>query len=203
MPPVPLTVHNAQVTTATVEIKTLTVGGRQVTLAVFRQLRERTLVSSEGDLFGQPWGTVNYHPDRCGAGERTHLHVVWQHGEELLRARVDQPEWWRARFYSEIADEFVTAAACQAGHQRPEWLRYARSRDDGEECFAFTLDGMQCETTGRQYWHPASEPCRSRAEFEETGNLLRADVTAEHARRERVTTAWRALAELPQLFIAV
>jgi len=82
-----LTVHNAEITTATVEIKTLTVGGKQVTLAVFRQLREEPLITEDGTLKGVPWGTVNYHPDKCG-DQAGHWHVVWQSGSDLLRARV-------------------------------------------------------------------------------------------------------------------
>lgn len=97
-----LTVHNAQITTATVEIKTLTIGGKQVTQAVFRQLKEESLIGNDGTLRGVPWGTVNYHPDpRCkqtgphrdqwSHGQycnAEHLHVVWQQGAELRRSLV-------------------------------------------------------------------------------------------------------------------
>lgn len=87
--PKQLTTQNATITTVAVEVKALTIGGKQVTLSVFRQLQEEALISSEGTLNGVPWGYVNYHPDRCGDDRRTHWHVVWQHGEELRRARVD------------------------------------------------------------------------------------------------------------------
>lgn len=43
--PKQLTVHNATITTAAVEVKTLTISGKQVTLAVFRQLREEQLIA--------------------------------------------------------------------------------------------------------------------------------------------------------------
>jgi len=84
-----LTTQNATITTTAVEVKTLTISGRQVTLAVFRQLREKPLINDNGTLNGVPWGTVNYHPDRCG-DEREHWHVVWQQGSELLRSRVEE-----------------------------------------------------------------------------------------------------------------
>ncbi|WP_328449896.1 hypothetical protein OG780_19410 [Streptomyces sp. NBC_00386] len=84
-----LTTQNATITTATVEVKTLTISGKQVTLAVFRQLREEPVISSDGTLNGEPWGTVNYHPDKCG-DEPDHWHVVWQSGGELLRSLVDK-----------------------------------------------------------------------------------------------------------------
>lgn len=90
--PAPLTVHNAELRTATVEIKTLTVSGKQVTLAVFRQLRRAHLVDNDGNLRGEPWGTVNYHPDpQCREEEWPHIHVVWQDGQELRRAMVYRP----------------------------------------------------------------------------------------------------------------
>lgn len=82
-----LTVHNATINTVAVEVKTLSISGKQVTLAVFRQLREEQLVADDGTLNGQPWGFVNYHPDKCD-GARAHKHYVWQRGDELLRSRV-------------------------------------------------------------------------------------------------------------------
>jgi len=111
-----LTVHNAQISTATVEIKTLTITGKQVTLAVFRQLIDEDLISEDGELQGVPWGTVNYHPDKCDAGD--HLHVVWQKGDKLRRARVNSPAWWATHFYSESGDDLIQAACCLNGHSR-------------------------------------------------------------------------------------
>lgn len=118
-----LTVHNAEVSTAAVEIKTLTISGKQVTLAVFRQLQEEPLIASaDGNLNGVPWGTVNYHPDKCGDDRRRHLHVVWQLGDELRRSRVNAPDWWADDYYSEFAGSFAQAVFCRNGHKRPEWI---------------------------------------------------------------------------------
>lgn len=91
-----LTALNATIATAAVEVKTLTISGKQVTLAVFRQLQDRDLINRKTlDFTGIPWGTVNYHPDRCG-DEDTHLHVIWQYESNLFRAAVfkDQPPSW-------------------------------------------------------------------------------------------------------------
>lgn len=82
-----LDVHTAELITAAVEVKTLTIRGKQVTLAVFRQLEEKLLLLEDGSLAGVPWGRVNYHPDKC-ADTGAHMHVVWQDGSELRRARV-------------------------------------------------------------------------------------------------------------------
>jgi len=81
-----ITPHEAVVKTATVGIRTLTVSGKQVTLAVFRQLlNERLLDPYTADLAGVPWGRVNYFPSPCAAN---HLHIVWQTGDNLRRACV-------------------------------------------------------------------------------------------------------------------
>lgn len=100
-----LKVRNAEINTASVEIQTLTISGKQVTLAVFRQLREEPLIAPEGTFNGAPWGTVNYHPDKC-SDSRPHWHVVWQRGPELLRSLVwESPVF--GEFDSEEADEFL------------------------------------------------------------------------------------------------
>lgn len=104
-----LTVHNAEIKTATVEIRTLAISGKQVTLAVFRQLREELLIAQDGSLNGVPWGVVNYHPDKCGGRDfLDHWHVVWQQGTELLRSSVIKEPAWRA-FYPNAGPAFLSA----------------------------------------------------------------------------------------------
>lgn len=98
-----LTVHNASVTTMTVEVKTLTIGARQVTQGIFKQLIEEPLIAEDGTLNGVPWGRVNYCPDGNGCGGYTmitiqgsagrsydskHMHIVWQRGDQLFRSTV-------------------------------------------------------------------------------------------------------------------
>jgi len=79
--------HEATVKTAAVEVKALTISGKQVTLSVFRQLKNEPLIDVEtGDLLGTPWGTVNYFGfENC---RPNHLHVVWQKGKEIRRSCV-------------------------------------------------------------------------------------------------------------------
>lgn len=110
-----LTAHNASVTTMTVEVKTLTIGTRQVTQGIFRQLIEEPLIAEDGSLNGVPWGHVSWHPDgkHCGyysrrrsdgrAEERPrrdngHLHVVWQRRAALYRSLVYSAEAEEQRF---------------------------------------------------------------------------------------------------------
>jgi hypothetical protein len=82
-----MTTREATVRTAQVEIKALTISGKQVTLAVFRQLQKEDLITENLEFAGIPWGTVNYHPD-CAQVHEPHVHVVWQKGDELRRAVV-------------------------------------------------------------------------------------------------------------------
>ncbi|WP_181383959.1 hypothetical protein [Streptomyces sp. NWU339] len=115
-----LTTQNALITTASVEVKTLTISGKQVTLAVFRQLREEPLISEDGSLNGDPWGVVNYHPEKCGNAV-AHWHVVWQRGTEIFRAAVIQtPEFDPGplrhvpqTFDDDAADRYVTSHVLQ------------------------------------------------------------------------------------------
>jgi len=84
---VTLDVREASIKTASVQIKALTVSGKQVTQSVFRQLLLADLIDYKtGELNGTPWGRVNYYWGTCK--DTDHLHVVWQLGEELRRACV-------------------------------------------------------------------------------------------------------------------
>lgn len=97
-----LTPQNATITTATVEVKTLTIGSKQVTLAVYRQLQEQRMAGG-----GAIWGRVNHCPDstcKQPARDRNlfgawpdHCHIIWQHGSELRRTTV-----WRGAVNREI-----------------------------------------------------------------------------------------------------
>lgn len=100
----PITAHEATIRTATVEIRTLTISGKQITLAVFRQLPQGDLIVRDYDtdiyrLQGPIWGIVNYFWGKCDYPE-SHLHVVWQLGDELRRSCVwlDPEEMMLARF---------------------------------------------------------------------------------------------------------
>lgn len=137
--PKQLTTQNATITTAAVEVKTLTISGRQVTLAVFRQLREEPLIAEDGTLNGVPWGAVNYHPDKCGDAPLKHWHIVWQRGDELLRSRVyEKPsfDWPRASdwapegtqvFWSDVAGAYVEMWAREWLHGRAGGTPLVRS----------------------------------------------------------------------------
>jgi hypothetical protein len=196
-----LTVHNAEVKTATVEIRTLTISGKQVTLAVFRQLQEAPLVAEDGTFNGLPWGTVNYHPDRC-ADSGKHLHAVWQDGAELRRSLVYAPPGTAASvrywpyFRSGEVDAFAQAAYCAHDHVMKGWFtRTAASAWRFESPF----DGTPCEAGPVEGPYTPGHVCIP----PDRGAALREAVAAEQDRRDRHCARWAELQDLPQLFIAV
>lgn len=82
-----INVENAQIRTAAVEIKTLTVSGRQVTLSLFRQILEESILDEINfKLNGTPWGLVNYFHKECH--ESFKINVIWQKGNELRRCAI-------------------------------------------------------------------------------------------------------------------
>lgn len=237
-----LTTQNATITTAAVEVKTLTISGKQVTLAVFRQLREEPLIAEDGTLNGVPWGYVNYHPDKCGDG--AHWHIVWQRGSELLRSRVDYKAY-SGKFWSETGDRFVSAHVREVLEGRGRYLDGAMpgfnrqgvtrlahagsfsvelARDEGlanairewavwRQAVADAAKNPDsayyahhAERTkklfARQLEELSSAPPEPR-EVDELYEALVAEIAQEMKCRQRHGEAREALAELPQLFIAV
>lgn len=117
-----LTVQNASITTAAIEVKTLMIGARQVTQGIFRQLIEEPLIAEDGTLNGVPWGHVTWHPDKCEVAA-AHWHIVWQHGEELRRSRVYTKPNFESdhdlrEYTADEADRFLTAWVREATHNR-------------------------------------------------------------------------------------
>ena len=124
-----ISVHEAQVSKATITINTLTIGAKQVTLAVFRQLLSESVIDFGTKQFrGLPWGTVNYHPD-CVATDSPHRshhggqhrHVVWQMDDELRRATVYEPCSLHEREYASDAANSWLMAGVLAGWRPEGW----------------------------------------------------------------------------------
>lgn len=246
-----LTVHNAEIRTATVEVKTLSMSGKQVTLALFRQLREVELIDRDGRLNGQPWGVVNYHADKC-ADAAPHLHVVWQSGNALYRDRVDLNVSWPRAFFTKHGAAYLAAkvregcrdgldlpsigrgspwttevqgvqvvvdtpdAAASAVHWRRSVDRFAGLRerlgpDTKTDYYAFKGRGrpdtlaISISAALRASWFTLDEALAELGDeplmFAEAAFL--AEVQAEADRRKRHREVRKALADLPQLFIAV
>lgn len=158
-----LSTQHAEIITATVEIKTLTYSSRQVTKGVFAQLPEEPLISEDATLNGLPWGTVNYHPDKC-ADRPEHRHVVWQRGSELLRSTAYVPA--HAGLRNRNAARFIESSIAEGLRQQDDeaqrmQLRFAQleripgkaASDPGANVAGctFVLRGVRfsCEVSGR------------------------------------------------------
>jgi hypothetical protein len=165
-----INVEQASLRTATVTVQALTIDKRQVTLTVFRQLREEPVVdATAGKFHGLPWGTVNYCPDKkaCAKREhevrrpmrvgevREHLHVVWQKGDELRRAWEMSPG--RFRPWSEVVNDWLVVALAE-GWRPKEWKR-PLDRSELSARVAFDVDGRRdvmeawLLQTDRGAWH--------------------------------------------------
>ena len=103
-----LTTEEAVVTTAQVQIKTLTVKGRQVTLALFRQLKNEQVVDWDTVAARGPvWGHVNYHSG-CSSSSG-HTHLVWQSGNELRTCTVAQEHGRQSSAFDELKERRTDA----------------------------------------------------------------------------------------------
>lgn len=96
-----ISAEEASINVASVEVKTLVLGRKQMTLSVFRQLPSDDVIDPDSlDLAGTPWGRVNYFWAGCGS-DAEHLHIVWQRDKELFRSCVspDARNWagWQRR----------------------------------------------------------------------------------------------------------
>lgn len=88
--------EDAQITSTAVEIDTLRVSGRQLTLRTFRQLQRAPVIDPETHDLQEPiWGWVNYFWD----DNQGDLHAVWQKGNELRRSPI--------RFFDREARSYI------------------------------------------------------------------------------------------------
>ncbi|MFF9664059.1 hypothetical protein ACF1FY_18415 [Streptomyces althioticus] len=215
-----LTPQNATVTTATIQVRALTIGKKQVTLAVFRQLEDEDIIRPlDAGLAGEPWGRVNYHPDKC-ADEKEHIHVVWQKGDELRRATVYAPSV--AAYKHPVAGLFVEAliaegldhgdreASRTAGAERIQVVK-AR-REDGVAFTRFTYHGVQFHGPVRHdfvtvfhnhYYRRDEDDHLWRQVRHVAGPEATSASIATGLPASAYNTSWQQLKDLPQLFIAV
>ena len=84
------TTEQVRINTMQVEIKSMMVGKKQLTLSLMRQIIEEPLIDEKELLFrGVPWGHVNYFwgDDKHKSYPR-YINVVWQKGDVLRRSVV-------------------------------------------------------------------------------------------------------------------
>lgn len=140
---------HAVIHTATIDVKTIRLNKRQVTMSVFRQLDEETIFNVDGTLAGIPWGRVNYtwKDNRLG----TDYHIVWQDGDMIKRSSVPSIEraknWWLwvvdndswASLYVELAtDGFNTGF--QAYEELRRFCRWSEEDNEYEDRIRYFAD---------------------------------------------------------------
>jgi hypothetical protein len=84
-----VSVEDVTIQTAAVEIKTMLIGKKQMTVGMFRQLPSLDIMDVKDDeieLQGVVWGHVNHHNSECV--NLDHLHVVWQNGHVLYQSSI-------------------------------------------------------------------------------------------------------------------
>jgi hypothetical protein len=213
-----------------IDIKSMTINDRQVTLAVFRQLYEENLIADDGRLNGLPWGIINHCPSKdCSPqgdcnnrDESGHHHVVWQKGDELRRATVTKALSF-IPYWSETVVDYVAATirdiALGCSGTMPEIDRYSNlcGLERGGLKLAVYIDDKLAKllrTIASQYAcennfaFKGSREMQDLAEYRlgthaELERQLDQEIAAELARRERWSGTVKQLHSLPQLFIAV
>ena len=85
-----LSTEQVSINTMQVEIKSMMVGKKQLTLSLMRQIIEEPLIDEELLQFrGVAWGHVNYFwGDDKHKTFPNHMNIVWQKGNELRRSIV-------------------------------------------------------------------------------------------------------------------
>jgi hypothetical protein len=170
-----INIEDAKLKTLSVEIKAMTVNGKQMTLSTFRQLPEEILITDEGKLKGVPWGIVRYF---WGDQSKDGIHVVWQDGSNLYRSfyeSVDTLERNR-RFAVTCKDEY-------------EWLKR------GAHWSTYTpKTWLKSVTKNYAICRELVDARMKELSVLESTELVKYDV---------VVNVVRTLNQLPQLFIAV
>jgi hypothetical protein len=135
MPPVsrPIDKRHAIIHTASIDVKIMRLDKKQVTLSVFRQLKERKIFELEfyqvGDswnpkvtLLGTPWGIVNYVWDKCESWTRYHL--VWQDGNEIY--------WMSLPLVKELTNRFIYGKQQVWGCRSCDVMTWCRQKNDND-----------------------------------------------------------------------
>jgi len=82
-----ITIENVEIKGLTVEIKSLVVGRKQLTLSLMRQFINESIVDEDYMLLkGVPWGFINYFwGDDKDKTTNLYIHLIWQKQNELRR----------------------------------------------------------------------------------------------------------------------
>jgi hypothetical protein len=175
-------IEDVKLKSMSVEIKAMTVNGKQMTLAVFRQLPPQSIFDDEYKLLGIPWGRVVYfwgNDKDCNG-----FQVVWQQQDTLFRSMHWEPKFQHTDYVKrKELDDFMWDIKRKHGCGEPKKQNYIGREHDYEEAMAEYRDDV------RRYY-----------EAENTKNILDENSERSLADHQR---AYQDLAALPQLFIAL
>lgn len=193
-----ITRQQPHIETLQVSVQVVRIGPKQMTLAVFRQLKKQDLVDWDTlELRGVPWGTVQYKPGDCDDDlYYDHPHVVWQRGEELRRC------CWPRRYWDGPEERILSTV--QACLKRFNW-----NNRFGQLARPLRLDNLRSilvraqdewEGAGMGRLSPFEKELRTLAQA--IDDLERA-LPGIESRRLRWQEHVEEIEALPQLFIAV
>ncbi len=201
-----INVENAQIKTAAIEIKALTVSGKQVTQSVFKQLQEECCIDFDSiTLKGLLWGHVNFKVNE------SELNIIWQLGKELKRCVLlkhlnyfidDHIYYFRAKklFLEDINLYFNSSRSL------------CRLRDGS----GISTDGLYCYGLSsvisdlKRGWMKDEEKLKHEKNIEERNEKLKeveinisAQINIIDNKIDKYNKLLESLSDLPQLFIAV
>lgn len=105
-------VDAAKVEERQVSVKVLTVGTKQVTQAMYKQLVEEDVIDDDtGELRGAIWGWVNLHDKDCD--EESHRHAIWEDNGQLKRSETKSS--CKTRQWKILKKDFYRRAAIYVG----------------------------------------------------------------------------------------
>jgi hypothetical protein len=185
---------------AKVELQIISISGKQMTLAVFRQLEVENVINSELQIQGKLWGRVNYCWSICDRSP-SHIHVIWQKDDELRQCVIPK-EWWYSCYKDRCENEFEI----QAGKE------FTNKLVGLKEAFQFYKDQANRGETWEQFryhcWYPnAKEISITKDQFNKISSLLKETDEKVKKQKEEIENRYRSVIKiinnLPQLFIAV
>ncbi len=196
-----INVENAEIKTASIEIKALTLNKRQVTQSVFKQILEENVLNDETITFnGLIWGYINFQvAPEC-------LHILWQKGKELrrfiLRKKYNANDLQADGFFKSDFQHYFKSK------RKIDEITYGEGRRDWENLNSISIADI--EERQEAHWATDGEKEKYKLhllmrknKFDEAFNRQTAAETVISNKTEQLNRLIISLQDLSQLFIAV
>lgn len=157
-----INIEQAKINTANVNIDSIKINNKQMTLAVFRQLIR------DDNITGPIWGQVNYHPDKCSdeSYNHEHIHLIWQKEDTLRRATAYKRKYYKNKYIhlsEDVCDCYLSTRILLSKNavevNNDEWFKeWSKSVDQYEKRFHIkdiNVDIYLCikENIMEKYYH--------------------------------------------------